>query len=442
MQTRRDQLQAYRFQNRRALAALVTGEPNVVEPPMRRLTVDDDLRHHDRDPGRRRLRAARLDQARAPATAGRQAGAVIVERETGATYVMLGDGMLHPVLNYASAVLAVGPAARQAHIGHSSTAPTSTDAPRGVDDRHPPACPTRCPAKSELVTSPWTVCSRLKAGRPATSVVDARSPSGGDDGGARRCRPGRPSSCARRRTAPATCSSPARGCRSPRRWSRRRCTWGRADASRSARRSSTASPPAPRCARRGCRARASRRTQRRGHAGRSGSWCRTPATGGNSRSCMRDGVAAGERRPGAAAAHRARSAGGAAAATRRHHRETCSLDHESAHRRPAAAQPSSPGCRRSCPRPSPPRPAAGRRRVRGLPRRVDDAGLRGAARRAAPSFASGTPTETARSAGGQADEVVLPAGGAAGASGHAARPRRSSSSPLPGGSSRSPVTAC
>ena len=39
MQTRRDQLQAYRFQNRRALAALVTGQPNVLEPPMRRLTV-------------------------------------------------------------------------------------------------------------------------------------------------------------------------------------------------------------------------------------------------------------------------------------------------------------------------------------------------------------------------------------------------------------------
>jgi len=39
VQTRRDQLHAYRFQNKRALAALVTGEPNVVEPPMRRLTI-------------------------------------------------------------------------------------------------------------------------------------------------------------------------------------------------------------------------------------------------------------------------------------------------------------------------------------------------------------------------------------------------------------------
>ena len=39
MQTRRDQLHAYRFLTKRALAALVTGQPNAVEPPLRRLTV-------------------------------------------------------------------------------------------------------------------------------------------------------------------------------------------------------------------------------------------------------------------------------------------------------------------------------------------------------------------------------------------------------------------
>ncbi|MDT4984661.1 MAG: hypothetical protein QOF95_2151 [Pseudonocardiales bacterium] len=39
VQSRRDQLQAYRFVNRRALAALVSGEPDVIDPPMRRLTI-------------------------------------------------------------------------------------------------------------------------------------------------------------------------------------------------------------------------------------------------------------------------------------------------------------------------------------------------------------------------------------------------------------------
>jgi len=39
MQSRRDQLQAYRFLTRRAQAALLTGEPDTLEAPMRRLTT-------------------------------------------------------------------------------------------------------------------------------------------------------------------------------------------------------------------------------------------------------------------------------------------------------------------------------------------------------------------------------------------------------------------
>ena len=39
MQSRRDQLQAYKFLTRRALAALVVGEPDVPEAPMRRLSL-------------------------------------------------------------------------------------------------------------------------------------------------------------------------------------------------------------------------------------------------------------------------------------------------------------------------------------------------------------------------------------------------------------------
>ncbi|GHJ05916.1 hypothetical protein TPA0907_02830 [Micromonospora humidisoli] len=37
----------------------------------------------------------------------RQPGAVVVEKESGATYIYL-DGRLHPTLNYASALLAAG----------------------------------------------------------------------------------------------------------------------------------------------------------------------------------------------------------------------------------------------------------------------------------------------------------------------------------------------
>jgi hypothetical protein len=90
MQTRRDQLHAYRFLTRRALAALVTGDPNAVEPPMRRLTVTTVSG----------LMIAVLVAAgfalfgvlKPSAGKSWQAqGTIIVERETGARYVYLHD---------------------------------------------------------------------------------------------------------------------------------------------------------------------------------------------------------------------------------------------------------------------------------------------------------------------------------------------------------------
>ncbi|WP_375487564.1 type VII secretion protein EccB [uncultured Jatrophihabitans sp.] len=159
MQTRRDQLQAYRFQNRRALAALVTGEPNVVEAPMRRLTVttlsgimiavlvvagfavfglikpaaDDDWKAN---------------------------GAVIVENQTAAIYVRIG-GVLHPVLNYASAVLAVSGTqhAKIVHVDRDVLDGTKRGTTIGIA-----GLPTSLPAAGGLVTSPFTVCSRTQAG--------------------------------------------------------------------------------------------------------------------------------------------------------------------------------------------------------------------------------------------------------------------------------------
>ena len=105
MQTRRDQLHAYRFQNRRALAALVSGEPNVVEPPMRRLTVTTVSG----------IMIAVLVTAGfalfgfiRPKTgdAWKAQGAIVTEQDTGARYIYT-DGTLYPTLNYVSAVLAV-----------------------------------------------------------------------------------------------------------------------------------------------------------------------------------------------------------------------------------------------------------------------------------------------------------------------------------------------
>jgi type VII secretion protein EccB len=154
VQTRRDLLQAYRFQTRRAVAALVTGNPNVVEPPMRRLTVTTisgimiailvgvgfALFGF--------FRPASTESWRAP-------GSIIVENETGARYVLLG-GVLHPVLNYPSAVLAVG--TQNPHVVHVARADLD-GVRRGLTIGIPQA-PDSLPAASDLAASTWSVCSR------------------------------------------------------------------------------------------------------------------------------------------------------------------------------------------------------------------------------------------------------------------------------------------
>ena len=128
MQTRRDQLQAYRFQNRRALAALVTGEPNVVEPPMRRLTVITIsgimiailvavvfalLGMFSPDTG----------------DSWKEAGAVIVEQRDRRDLRHPLDGKLHPVSTTPRPCSPSVPTRRRTWC--TSTAPTSKDAPRG-----------------------------------------------------------------------------------------------------------------------------------------------------------------------------------------------------------------------------------------------------------------------------------------------------------------------
>jgi type VII secretion protein EccB len=178
VQTRRDLLQAYRFQTRRAVAALVTGQPNVVEPPMRRLTVTTIsgimiailvavgfALFGFFKPGS-------TDSWRAP-------GSIIVENETGARYVLLG-GALHPVLNYTSAVLAVGN--RNPHVVHVARSDLD-GVPRGIPIGIPHA-PDSLPAPGDLVGSPWTVCSRQQpvGGSGAAARVTVRV---GSTGGAR-----------------------------------------------------------------------------------------------------------------------------------------------------------------------------------------------------------------------------------------------------------------
>jgi type VII secretion protein EccB len=155
VQTRRDQLHAYRFLTRRAVAALVGGEPNAVEPPMRRLTATTISGIMIAVLAAVGVLVYGLISPKA-GSSWKHDGAIVVERETGARYVVL-QGVLHPVLNYASAVLASGARGSVAVtlVDRSDLAGSPRGATIGIA-----GLPDSLPPASGLVSGAWTACSR------------------------------------------------------------------------------------------------------------------------------------------------------------------------------------------------------------------------------------------------------------------------------------------
>ena len=159
MQSRRDQLQAYRFLNRRALAALVAGEPDAPEPPMRRLSLTTITG----------IMVAILVAAgfaaygliKPGSSTKLSTGTIYIERETGARFVLI-DNTLHPTLNYTSAVLAAITGDQQGKVAVKTVgASTLAHKPHGSTigiDGIPDSLPRNT---NRLVRSPWTVCSQV-----------------------------------------------------------------------------------------------------------------------------------------------------------------------------------------------------------------------------------------------------------------------------------------
>jgi type VII secretion protein EccB len=149
MWSRREQHQAYRFLTRRIVSAVLSGEPETNELPMRRF-------------------ATALASGVAVAVlvvagfaifgllfpgGGRPAeNVIILERETGAIFIYQG-GELHPVLNWTSARLILG----QVEVKTMSRT-SLRDVPRGPAVGIPDA-PATLPDKGSLVGLPWSVCS-------------------------------------------------------------------------------------------------------------------------------------------------------------------------------------------------------------------------------------------------------------------------------------------
>jgi type VII secretion protein EccB len=153
MPSRQDQLHSYQFMVQRVVSALVLRETDPAQSPFRRAaaaTLAGVL-----------VAAIALGGVMVygvfvggGATHWRDEQAVIVEKESGARYVYY-QGKLHPVANYASALLAVGAhQPRTVLVSRESIAGVPRGAPLGIPD-----APDSLPTTGKLSTQPWTVCS-------------------------------------------------------------------------------------------------------------------------------------------------------------------------------------------------------------------------------------------------------------------------------------------
>jgi type VII secretion protein EccB len=153
MPTRRDQLHAYQFMMQRVTSALIVHETDPEQTPLRR--------------GVGAVFAGVMVAVLVAAgfgvygvftgvggTAWQADGAIVIERETGATFVYRG-GALQPVLNYASARLVSG---SQNPGPHRVAGKDLADLPRrptvGIV-----GAPSSLPPSTRVAGVPWTLCS-------------------------------------------------------------------------------------------------------------------------------------------------------------------------------------------------------------------------------------------------------------------------------------------
>jgi type VII secretion protein EccB len=154
MPSRQDQLHSYQFSVQRVVAALVMRDTDPAQSPFRRVAgatmagaVFATLA----------LAGAAVIGLRAGGPGDwRTEGKVIIEKESGARYVYYkGDGKLHPVLNYASALLIAGGDHPDVEmVSRSALASAQRGTPMGI-----PGAPDSLPDPKGLLRAPWTLCS-------------------------------------------------------------------------------------------------------------------------------------------------------------------------------------------------------------------------------------------------------------------------------------------
>ncbi|TVT58654.1 type VII secretion protein EccB [Amycolatopsis rhizosphaerae] len=174
MPTRRDQLQAYQFMMQRVTSALIVHETDPELTPLRR--------------GLGAVFAGLMIAVLVAAgfgvygvftgvggTSWQAEGSIVIERETGATYVYRG-GQLQPVLNYASArLISTGQNPGPYRVAGEDLKGIPRRPPVGIA-----GAPDSLPGTDRIAGAPWTMCSVLGsnqagAGMTTTTLLVGRS---------------------------------------------------------------------------------------------------------------------------------------------------------------------------------------------------------------------------------------------------------------------------
>jgi type VII secretion protein EccB len=165
VQPRRDQVQAQSYVLGRLTSALVAGQPEAPESPNRRLVFSSIMGI---------LLAAVIAAgfgvygflSPGGATAWREPGVLVVEKESGSRYVLI-DGRLRPVLNFASARLLLGPVPKVVTVAARSLRSVPHGQPVGIVGG-----PDTLPAVTAIAGTAWTVCA-LTVRDPAGAQITA-----------------------------------------------------------------------------------------------------------------------------------------------------------------------------------------------------------------------------------------------------------------------------
>lgn len=166
MQSRRDQVQAHLFMVGRLKSGILGADPDALEPPLARtsrgLFVGMILAMLG-------LVAFALFGLLFPGGSAtwRNSRTLLIVKESGARYVYL-DGTLHPVLNYASAVLLLG-STQTTQVSASALNGVPRGAPVGI-----PGAPDELPAAAKMGGDrSWRVCASQDGAdsTPTTSVL-------------------------------------------------------------------------------------------------------------------------------------------------------------------------------------------------------------------------------------------------------------------------------